>query len=293
MEEKMTDNSAVVQPGSKLDAFLKLALVGKAEKTVQSYTVQLRKFKNYLEDSGTSLEEPLTRMDVQQYLTTLSRQGYKASSVHLAFNTIRAFARWTQQVSAVQNIRVVKPISVLQWTPQSLERKVRNRLLRRVEQSGSLRNIAMITLLLYGGLRVGELVALNVRDVELKRGGLVYVHAGKGNRDRIVPTTAEVRTRVQEYLASRAPFSVDEPLFLSHRKRRISIRAVEFMVKTLDPDLHPHQFRHTFVRGLLDQGVDLVTVAKLAGHQDLNTTRAYATPTLKNMADAMERLYTD
>ncbi|RIV16942.1 recombinase XerC [Alicyclobacillaceae bacterium I2511] len=257
-------------------------------KTVQSYRLQLRKFKNYLEGSGTSLEEPLTRIDVQQYITTLSHQGYKASSIHLAFNTIRAFARWTRQASAVQNIRIVKPISALQWTPQSLERKERNLLLRRVEQSGSLRNIAIIVLLLYCGLRVGELVALQVRDVELKRGGLVYVHAGKGNRDRIVPTTAEVRTRVQEYLASREPFIAEEPLFLSNRGKRISIRAIEFMVKTLDPDLHPHQLRHTFVRGLLDQGVDLVTVAKLAGHQDLNTTRAYATPTLKNMADAPE-----
>lgn len=146
-------------------------------------------------------------------------------------------------------------------------------------------------MLLYCGLRVGELVALNVKDVELKRGGMVYVNRGKGNKERNVPTTAEVRNRLEEYLAERVQYGADDALFLSNRRERISVRTVEHMLKQLGDDFHPHRLRHSFVRGLLDAGVDLVTVAKLAGHSDLNVTRSYATPSIENMVEAMERLY--
>ena len=64
------------------------------------------------------------------------------------------------------------------------------------------------------------------------------------------------------------------------------------MLKQLGDDFHPDRCRYAFVGGLLDQGVDLVTVAKLAGHSDLNVTRVYATPSMENMVDAMEELYT-
>ena len=278
---------------AKLDDYLATALVGKSDKSVKTYRIQLNKFNEYLIGSGTSLEEPLTQIDVQQYITHLTNQGNKASSVNLAFNAIRGFAKWTNQESAVQNVRVVKQTPILQRTPKSLERNDRNRLLRLVEQRGNKRDIAIVTVLLYCGLRVNELVALNVRDVELKRGGVVRVNAGKGNKERIVPVTAEVRNRITEYLQERQVYAQDDPLFLSNMRQRISVRTVEHMLKKLGEEFHPHMLRHTFVRGLLDNGVDLVTAAKLAGHSDLNVTRSYATPSIQNMADAMERLYAD
>lgn len=276
---------------SKLEAYITQGLAGKSDKTVRTYYAQLKAFDDYLRGSGTSLDEPLTRVDVQQYITYLTNAGRKASTVNLAYNAIRGFAKWSNQMSAVENVRVVKPTPILQRTPRSLERNERNRLLRLVEQTGNKRDIAIVTMLLYCGLRVGELVALNVKDVELKRSGVVYVNRGKGNKERIVPTTAEVRNRVKEYLAERGQYSPDDPLFLSNRQERISVRTVEHMLKRLGDDFHPHRLRHTFVRGLLDAGVDLVTVAKLAGHSDLNVTRSYATPSIENMVEAMERLH--
>lgn len=278
---------------AKLVEYLEQALIGKSDKTVRTYRVQLTKFNDYLLGSGTSLDEPLTRIDVQQYITYQTNHGHKPSSINLAFNVIRGFAKWTDQGSAVVNVRVVKQTSILQRTPKSLERSDRNRLLRLVEQSGNKRDIAIVTVLLYCGLRVSELVALNVRDVELKRGGVVRVGAGKGNKERIIPITAEARNRVDEYLEERRVDSQDDPLFLSNMKQRIAVRTVEYMLKRLGDEFHPHVLRHTFVRGLLDKGVDLVTAAKLAGHSDLNVTRSYATPSIQNMADAMDKLYVD
>lgn len=277
---------------AKLDQYIGLALIGKSERTVNTYRAQLQKFDDYLRGSGTSMDEPLTRIDVQQYITHLTNKGHKASSVNLSFNSIRSYAKWSNQESAIQQIRVVKQIPILQRTPKSLGRNERNQLLRRAEQKQNRRDIAIVTMLLHCGLRVGELVALNVRDVELKRGGVVHVNRGKGNKERQVPLPAEARNRITEYLEQRPGCPDDEPLFLSNRGKRISIRMVEYMLKQLGDECHPHLCRHAFVRGLLDQGVDLVTVAKLAGHSDLNVTRSYATPSMENMVEAMERLYT-
>ena len=277
---------------SKLDRYTEQGLIGKSEMTISTYRTQLNKFDDYLRGSGTSLEDPLTRIDVQQYVTYLTNKGRKASSVNLAFNAIRGFAKWSDQESAIQNVRVVKQTPILQRTPKSLERTERNQLLRRAEQKRNRRDVAIVTMLLYCGLRVGELVNLNVRDVELKRGGVVHVNRGKGNKERQVPLPAEVRNRITEYLEQHSNCRDDEPLFLSNRGKRISVRTVEYMLKQFGDELHPHRCRHAFVRGLLDQGVDLVTVAKLAGHSDLNVTRSYATPSMESMVEAMERLYT-
>lgn len=276
----------------KLDQYIEHGLLGKADRTAKTYRVQLEKFNTYLVGSGTSLDEPLTRIDVQQYITHLTNKGHKASSVNLAFNAIRGFAKWSDQESAISKIRVVKSTPILQRTPKSLGRNERNQMLRKAEQRGSKRDVAIVIMLLYCGLRVGELVALNIREVELKRGGLVYVNRGKGNRERQVPLPVEVRNRLEEYLEERPGYSVDDPMFLSNRRERISVRTVEHMLKQLGEAFHPHRCRHAFVRGLLDQGVDLVTVAKLAGHTDLNVTRSYATPSIEKMVDAMDRLYT-
>lgn len=276
---------------AKLEAYIEQGLVGKSDNTIQTYRTQLEAFNEYLVGSGTSLDEPLARVDVQQYITHLTNIGRKASSVNLAYNAIRGFAKWSDQRAAVDTIRVVKKTPILQRIPKSLKKNEWNRLLRLVEQAGNKRDMAIVTMLLYCGLRVGELVALNIKDVELKRGGMVYVNRGKGNKERSVPTTAEVRNRLEEYLADRVQYGANDPLFLSNRRERISVRTVEHMLKQLGDDFHPHRLRHSFVRGLLNAGVDLVTVAKLAGHSDLNVTRSYATPSIENMVEAMERLY--
>ncbi|RIV24689.1 site-specific integrase [Alicyclobacillaceae bacterium I2511] len=103
---------------------------------------------------------------------------------------------------------------------------------------------------------------------------------------------AEARNQISEYLDQRSSYSKEELLLLSNRRIRISVRTVEHMLKQLGDDLHPHRCRHTIVSGLLDQGVDLVTVAKLAGHADINVTRSYATPSMEKMVDALDKLYT-
>ncbi len=178
--------------------------------------------------------------------------------VNLAYNAIHGFANWPQQQTAVENTRVVIQMPILQRVPKSLERNDRNRLLRLVEQPFNKRDMAIVTVFLYCGLRVSELVALNISDVKLKRSGVVHVNQNKGNKQRIVPVTAEAKNRVQEYLQERGECLEDEPLFLSNHGQRISVRTVEHMLKQLGDEFHPHRLRHSFVRELLNKGVDLL-----------------------------------
>lgn len=107
-----------------------------------------------------------------------------------------------------------------------------------------------------------------------------------------MPLPVEVRNRLEEYLQEIPGRSDDHPLFLSNRRERISVRTVEHMLKQLGDDFYPHRRRHVFVRGLLGQVFDLVKVVKFTGHSDLNVTKLYATPSVENMVDAMDRLYT-
>lgn len=114
------------------------------------------------------------------------------------------------------------------------------------------------------------------------------MNRGKGDKERVVPVTSKVRSRVQECLSLRANVGMDDPLFVPNHRWRISARTVHHMLNQLGKEYHLHALRHTFVRGLVDTGIDLVTVAKLAGHTDLNITRSYATPSLENMREAMD-----
>lgn len=172
--------------------------------------------------------------------------------------------------------------------PKCLERNERNSLLREVERKGNLRDIAITYTLLHCGLRISELVALNREDIIIKdRSGSLKVRNGKGNVARTVPLSAEVRLHLSRYLETRT--DNDPALFLSNYKKRISVRACQHMLSAFG--VHPHQCRHTFCRQLVSQGVDIATVAELAGHADVNVSRRYSMPTERELERAIERAF--
>ncbi len=146
------------------------------------------------------------------------------------------------------------------------------------------------------GLRVGELCALRLGDVDLsERKGRVTVRSGKGQKYRVIPLNADVRRALAQYLAVR-PRVADDHLFVSQRGgTALSTHGVEQLVATYArqaglEDVTPHTLRHTFGKGLLDAGVDLPTVAALLGHENLNTTAVYTHPSARDLERAVEKL---
>jgi site-specific recombinase XerD len=180
--------------------------------------------------------------------------------------------------------------------PRALTEEQQRRLLRMAERA-SARDRAIVVVLLYTGLRLAELVALDVDDVKVSaRKGIVVVRSGKGDAYREVPLNALVRQVLEEWLADRQTRvgEGERALFVGRGGRRLSKRSVDDVVRGLGEDagvkLSAHALRHTFLTRMVRQGSDLVLVAELAGHRRLETTRRYSLPSDADRLLAVERL---
>ena len=154
------------------------------------------------------------------------------------------------------------------------------------QRRARLRDRALIELLYGAGLRVGELVGLDVRDLDLLRGDVRVL--GKGGKERIVPLPEGAREALEDWLTERErPGLLGEPLFVSLRPgpdgslRRLGARDVRRVLERrarsggLLDHVHPHKLRHSYATHLLDMGADLREIQELLGHASLSTTQKY------------------
>ncbi|MGA8944125.1 MAG: tyrosine-type recombinase/integrase [Thermoactinomyces sp.] len=275
------------------DAFSRhLEQEGASPKTINTYRNILHCFEKYLIENEGDIKE-VTRRDLILYLHHLEEKGRKPTTIQNHFSCLSSFLRFQGKGMLMEGIRRPEVRKVQHIAPKSLDKKERNRVLREVERDGNLRNVAIVYLLLYTGLRVSELVALNQEDVRMgERSGSVLVREGKGNVSRKVPLPIEARFHLKRYLKEREEKGTLDlpPLFLSNYKKRISERSVQDMLKK-HYNIHPHMLRHTYGRELVAGGVDIASVAELMGHADINVTRRYAKPTEKELEEAVSRVF--
>lgn len=177
-----------------------------------------------------------------------------------------------------------------------LTEEQQRRLLRLAERA-SARDRTILVLLLYTGLRLAELVTLDVDDVRVSaRKGVVVVRSGKGDAYREVPLEALVRQVLEDWLGELGPGwrTVSGRDFVGRSGRRLSKRLVDDVVRGLGEDagvkLSAHVLRQTFLTRMVRHGSDLVLVAELAGHRRLETTRRYSLPSDADRLLAVERL---
>jgi len=199
----------------------------------------------------------------------------------------------------------VSTIRLPRCQPQSLSDKQLRRLLRAVHNGGSPRAVAMIELLAGTGIRVGELLHLQVGDMVLReRSGWVTVREGKHGGYREVPLTKEVRQALTDYLESHPYNNEDHEHYqdkhallwwgkhgpLTHRSSVLRILRKYTIRARLNP-IGPHVLRHTFATQYLQANPDdLRGLAALLGHSDLNTVMVYTEPTLQGLTGRMERM---
>ncbi|MGC7873716.1 tyrosine-type recombinase/integrase [Desulfosporosinus sp. SYSU MS00001] len=260
---------------------------GKSQLTAKNYKHSLEMFNHWLIDNDGDLAK-LTRVDVQLFIQYLEAKGNSASTINNRFAAISQFARFIGSPNIIENIKVPQVRQARNIAPESLERTERNTLLREVERNNNPRDIAIVNLLIRTGIRVSELVALNRSDVVIgDRSGSITVRNGKGNVSRRVPLSNEARLYLTKYLETRD--DIDIELFLSNYRQRISVRAVQHMLSNYG--IHPHALRHTFCKELVSKGIDISTVADLAGHADINVTRRYSKPTEKDLEEAIDKAF--
>jgi integrase/recombinase XerC len=271
-----------------------------AARSREAYGHHVSRFLAWLGDRSPVDGDPLVDVDardwaVRDYKRHLKAvERWKPASVNLALAALDSF--YTQLGLGRP---VVRREDLPAKAPRAITEDQQRRLLRMAERA-SARDRAIVVLLLYTGLRLAELVALDVGDVRVSaRKGLVIVRSGKGDAYREVPLNALVRQVLEEWIAERkakAPEG-EKAFFIGRSGRRLSKRSVDDVVRGLGDDagvkLSAHVLRHTFLTRMVRQGSDLVLVAELAGHRRLETTRRYSLPSDLDRLLAVENLQID
>jgi len=271
-----------------------------AARSREAYAHQVSRYIAWLADRSPVDGDPLVDGDARDWAVRDYKRHLKAvprwkpASVNLALAALDSF-----YAQLGLGRPVVRREDLPAKAPRALSEEQVRRLLRMADRA-SARDRAIVVMLLYTGLRLAELVALDLDDVRVSaRKGLVIVRSGKGDAYREVPLNALVRQVLEEWLEQR-PQSAGEgerALFVGRGGRRLSKRSVDDVVRGLGKDagvkLSAHLLRHTFLTVLVRKGNDLVLVAELAGHRRLETTRRYSLPSDIDRLLAVENLQID
>ncbi len=253
-----------------IDRFL--ASPALAESTRRAYAADLRRFGDWLDQRGTSVEEIDVRALVD-YASELgrSRNGLAPATIARNLAAVRSFLRFTLGPTRVPDASLGprRP----QRLPEAPKREEIERIVDSLDGGGplGLRNHALVELVYSAGLRSAEAVGLDLADVDFEQ---EHVRVrGKGGKERVVPLGEEAAHIVARYLREARPElarGATDALFLSTRGRRLDTSTLRRLLP------HPHRLRHSFATHLLEGGADLRTIQELLGHSSLSTTQVYS-----------------
>ncbi|MDQ7095822.1 site-specific tyrosine recombinase XerD [Desulfosporosinus sp. PR] len=267
--------------------------------TRQSYERDLRQLFIFLERRGTDVFQCESN-DLFLFLFQWKEQGKSPRSIARCNATLRGFFAfmWDEgQRKDNPSTYLVTP-KLNQSLPKVLSERTMDTLLKANESSDfALRDLAMLEILYGSGLRVSELINLQVSDVALDVG---YIRClGKGNKERIVPLGEPAIRAVKSYIDGPRKRlggkKTTDILFLNAHGSPLTRQGVTFILKKwgaaheVRGAISPHMFRHSFATHLLDHGADLRSVQELLGHADIATTQIYTHLTRKRLLDVFKK----
>lgn len=273
---------------SHIESFLQYMTVEKrmSANTRQAYASDLTQYASTLNQLGVEDWNDVTRSHIVKHIEELSQAGRASSSLRRAVSSIRMFHHHLKMTGVTTNdpsLYLETPKAEKQlpdtWSQQEVER-----LLDSVPTSDplSLRDRAMLELLYGTGMRVSELLGLDLDDLQFELGYLQC--EGKGERARIIPVSSVAQGFVERYIQqARNGLGGRETkaLFLNGRGGRLSRQGFWKMIKRraklagIDKEITPHVLRHSFATHLLENGADLRAIQQMLGHADLATTQVY------------------
>jgi len=257
---------------------------GLSKNTLSAYRHDLSFFSKWYK--GTSLLN-VTRIDLLDYLASRLKDGYSSRSTARSLSSLRAFyGHLTIRYNLKENptARVDSP-KLGHSLPKTLSEEQVESLIKApdIEQDIGLRDRAMLELIYACGLRVSELIQLDILNLNLRQGVIRVI--GKGEKERLVPMGEEALHWIERYINDGRPNLLKDnkvsQLFLSKRGRLMTRQAFWYRIKeyaskaSIKADLSPHTLRHAFATHLINHGADLRTVQLLLGHSSLSTTQIY------------------
>ncbi len=297
-----TAKAAVNIFSKEIQAFLDSLRIEKqySAHTISNYRRDLQQFAEYCRNEEIFALASVTGHQVRAFAARLHRQGLAGSTIARKLSAIRSFYQYLiQQSQAVQN-----PASDInaprgrKKLPKVLDVDQITRLLTPVGNDVlAVRDRAMLELTYSAGLRLAELVSLNVSDIDLAERSMHIT--GKGSKDRIALIGEKALHAIRAWLKQRPqlikPNSEEGALFISQRGCRISDRSVQqrfsFWARQngLERELHPHMLRHSFATHLLESSGDLRAVQELLGHADISTTQVYTHLDFQYLANVYDK----
>lgn len=260
---------------------------GLSSYTVRNYTTDIQEFLNFLAEQKISSLDEIDRSTMRGYLSRLQEQGVSRGSINRKLSALRSFYSYLMR----HNLVNAEPMSSLsapkmaQRLPTFLSTDEVLRLIKAPDTSTpqSMRDKAILELLYAGGLRLSEIVSLNLGDVDLNSR---QIRAwGKGSKERMVligrPAAEALKRYIKHSRIKLLGKKNTQALFLNRFGERIAERRIQYIITKyarqagLDMRVHPHMLRHTFATHMLDGGADLRAVQELLGHARLATTQVY------------------
>lgn len=264
-----------------------MAEKGRAKNTIACYRRDVARYIEFLEKNGIRSLDDTTKSTILTYLLSLQREGMTAATVNRMLSSLRAFYGYytaggghmpdpTQNLEAphigrrLPRVLTVNEVERLLCAPDAVSAKGR-------------RDRAMLEVLYAAGIKVSELVALDLKDVNTEAG---FLHCRGGIRERILPIGALAVAALDKYLAdAREQLRKDKPteaLFLNCSGDRMSRQGFWKLIKVykdeagITSDITPNILRHSFAVHMMENGADLAAIQEMLGHSDIATTRIYS-----------------
>ena len=273
-----------------------------SEHTIRNYKLDLESFDKFLAEKNKNIKvEKIDKNHIRSFLGHLYEEN-SASTIARKISTLRCFFRFLIKEGALTK----NPASLVSIPKQSkylpqvfsvdeifnlLELEFKDSLL-------GMRDRAILEFLYSCGIRVSELVGLNLKDIDFS--GNVIKVKGKGKKERIVPVGEKAKTALNEYLEKRDkefPYDLGSPVFVNNKGGRITTRSIARIIKkyilqgNIFRNLSPHSFRHTFATHLLEGGADLRSIQELLGHASLSTTQKYTKVSVDKLLEVYDKTH--
>jgi len=268
--------------------------------TIKNYSRDLDLIGAWLQDSGLNKWQDLNPHLVRSYVAKRHRSGISGKTIQRELSSLRSLFRYLQREGEAENnpAQGIKAPKVKRRLPATLDTDQLSRLLDVSDDNPlSLRDLAMLELFYSSGLRLAELVSVNLRDLDLK--SAILEVTGKGAKTRQVPIGRKAIAALQKWIKIRGELAqTDEPaLFVSSRGKRIHPRTIQQRFKQwalkhgASRNIHPHLLRHSFASHLLESSGDLRAVQELLGHADISTTQIYTHLDFQHLANVYDKAH--
>lgn len=259
----------------------------KSMNTVESYKRDVTQYITYLNESGIKDATLATKTTVLSYLLSLQKKGKATSTVSRTLASLRSF-----YLFMMQNGRVTSnPTSNLEAphvekkTPQILAGDEVERLLEQPDTSDNkgIRDKAMLELLYATGIRVSELINLDITDINIP---MSFIRCRGGRKERIIPMGNKAKEAMDNYINNARDYMLKDEnetaLFVNCNGMRLSRQGFWKLIKHyrseagIQTEITPHTLRHSFAAHLLENGADLHSIQEMMGHADISSTQVYS-----------------